>query len=80
MKEQSLLYQNIIKTSLKERLKKLAKSNEIGHIYMLKDLYWTAIRADLMHRLCVLRDEKSSELITKGFAILSKVDDKVEVQ
>ena len=33
-----------------------------------------------MHRPCILRDERSGQLITEGFAILSKVDDKVGVQ
>lgn len=66
--EQSKYCQEIIKNSLKQRLQWLELSPKMEHVYMLEDLYWTAIRADLMHKPCVLRDTTSGQLITQGFA------------
>lgn len=66
--EQSQYCQEIIKKALRKRLEGLELRHETEHIYMLEDLYWTAIRANLMHKPCVLRDTMSGQLITQGFA------------
>ena len=71
--EQSEHCQSIVKRALRIRLKQLEQRPGPEHTDMLEDLYWTAIRADLMHKPCILRDTTSGELITRGFAQLDSL-------
>lgn len=54
-------------SQLQARLKELEKK---GHHLLLRDLYLTAVRADLMNRPWTLMDKESAQMITEGFAIL----------
>ena len=54
-------------SQLQARLKELEKK---GYHLLLRDLYLTAVRADLMNRPCTLMDRESAQMITEGFAIL----------
>lgn len=58
---------NFIKSSLKQRIQ-LLKSK--SHYSLLKDLYFTAIRADLMHKPSIFPRDTSARMITEGFALL----------
>ena len=57
----------VIKSCLKHRVR-LLKSK--GHYLLLKDLYFTAIRADLMHKPSIFPRDTSARMITEGFALL----------
>ena len=66
--EQSKHCQDVIKSALRRRLEELEEGRKVEHTYMLEDLYWTAIRADLMHKPSILQDRTGGQLITEGFA------------
>jgi hypothetical protein len=72
--EQCSRCQDIIKSSLHKRLRMLAADSEGKYHYMLDDLFCTAVRAELMHKPCILQDNETGQLITQGFAILSGKD------
>ena len=59
-----------IKSSLKGRIEVLQSQ---GHHLLLKDLYFTAIRADLLHRPSIFPRDTSARMITEGFALLDPV-------
>ena len=56
-----------MKMSLKRRIVALKKK---GHYLLLKDLYFTAIRASLMHKPSIFPRDTSARMITEGFAHL----------
>lgn len=58
---------NFIKSSLKQRIQLLRSKS---HYSLLKDLYFTAIRADLMHKPSIFPRDTSARMITEGFALL----------
>ena len=60
-----------IKSNLKSRIKLLQSK---GHSFLLKDLYTTAIRADLMHRPSIFPRDTSARMITEGFALLDPAE------
>ena len=62
-----------IKSSLKGRIEFLQSQ---GHPLLLKDLYFTAIRADLLHRPSIFPRDTSARMITEGFALLDPVGSK----
>lgn len=66
---QSKECQKLVKGDLRKRLQELQRSNKAEHVHMLEDLSWTAVRADLMHKPTILKDDRSMELITEGFAV-----------
>ena len=61
----------LIKSSLKGRIRQL-QSN--GHHILLRDLYFTAVRADLMHRPSIYPRDTSARMITEGFALLDPAE------
>lgn len=62
-----------IKSSLKHRIEVLHNN---GHYLLLKDLYFTAIRADLMHKPSIFPSDRSARMITEGFALLDPAESK----
>ncbi|MCJ1468434.1 hypothetical protein MMC07_007062 [Pseudocyphellaria aurata] len=67
---------NITAEYIIEYLKqRIARLKHEGHHLLLKDLYATAVRADLMHKPCIFPDDKSARMVTEGFAVLQSVTD-----
>lgn len=46
-----------------------------GRTDLPRDLYWTAIRADLLNVPSILQSDESGETISEGCAQVEKVDD-----
>ncbi|MCJ1468507.1 hypothetical protein MMC07_007136 [Pseudocyphellaria aurata] len=66
--------QNLIKDQLKSRIKSL-KSD--GQYFLLRDLFLTAVRANLMNKPSVFPDIESVEMVTEGFALLKSSEDEI---
>ncbi|KAL9609072.1 MAG: hypothetical protein Q9167_006137 [Letrouitia subvulpina] len=64
-----------IKSSLKDRIELLKNK---GHYLLLRDLYFTAIRADLMHKSSIFPGDKSARMISEGFALLDPAESKYD--
>jgi hypothetical protein len=56
-----------IKSCLKGRIRYLKRHNR--HL-LLRDLYFTAIRANLMHKPCIFPTDTSAQMVAEGFALL----------
>ena len=55
-----------------------ARINELKdkrHYLLLRDLYFTAVRADLMNKPCIFMDTESAQMVTEGFAFLKPSGD-----
>jgi hypothetical protein len=64
--------QTTIKDQLKSRIKTLKWRNQ--H-FLLKDLFITAVRADLMNKASIFPDTESVQMVTEGFALLKPHDE-----
>ena len=67
IEDESRRAQLMIKQQLQYRIKTLQRK---GHHYLLEDLFATAVRADLMHQLCIFRNLESAKMVTNAFALL----------
>lgn len=60
--------QDTIMGQMKSRIRELKQK---GRHFLLKDLFLTAVRADLMNRPSVLPDTELVQMVTEGFALLT---------
>lgn len=67
IKKAAQIAQDTIVKQLQARIEELSQK---GRHFLLKDLFLTAVRADLMNKPSVFPDTESVQMVTEGFALL----------